>query len=205
LKRPAIPRSLSGPSRTVMKRHARQTGEVTWAWNLLHAGFFHIFSALVSPSNKKLASAVWHSIQSDKAQREMALASAEAILAPGTRVLANIKWLKQKADLLSPFRNDAAHVLITMGLNERMKFQLWPDPNTSRPAAVERLLRLPVASYWRKVRGDLFSLGVYAAMHADFLRSSSSRLPPRPRLSSVQLRGAPTKKRRGPRRRPGAS
>jgi hypothetical protein len=58
--------------------------------------FFHIFAALVAPSNKALALALWHSVQSDKTQREMALAAAEAVLEPRGRVLANVRWLKKE-------------------------------------------------------------------------------------------------------------
>jgi hypothetical protein len=176
-----------------MKRHARQTGEVVWAWNLLQAGFFHIFSALACPENRKLALSLWHSIQSDSAQRKMAVEAAKATLALRSRILANVQWLEKRASDLSPFRNDAAHVLITMGLNGKMQMDLWPDRNTARPASVDRLLKLPVAQYWRKVRGDLFSLGVYAGLHADFIRGHSPRLPDRPRLLSLQ----PGPRRRG--------
>jgi hypothetical protein len=64
-----------------------------------------------------------------------------------------------------------------MGRNDRMVFQVWPDPNTSRPAAVERLTKMPVEKYWRTVRGDLFSLGVYGSMHADFIRGTKKIFP----------------------------
>jgi hypothetical protein len=196
MKAHSIQRSLNGPSRSAMKRHARQTGEIMWAWNLLHAGFFHIFAAIVSPSNHKAALAVWHSVQSDKAQREMAVAAAKSALPVESRLLKNIEWVGKRAEDLSHFRNDAAHVLITMGLNEKMKFQVWPDPNTAKPAAVERLLKKPVSSYWETVRGDMFSLGVYTALHADHIRTPQQKLPQRPRLLAIQAGSQSSKKKR---------
>lgn len=195
-----LKRTFGEPSRSAMKRHALQTGQVTWAWNLLQGGFFHIFSSLVSPSNHGLALAIWHSHQGDKAQREMTLAAAQAILLPDSRLLANIKWVKERADDLSYFRNDAAHVLITMGLNDEMRFQVWPDPNTTKPAAVARLLARPVSSYWEKVRGDMFVLGVYAAAHADQIRANSSKFPRRPRLLSIKNKRGQSAKRKSSRK-----
>jgi hypothetical protein len=108
-------RPLNADLHRLWRRHAHQVGEVITAWNDLQAGFFLIFQTLSETKNPKssaIALAIWHSIQSDSAQREMMLSVARAALPENSRAYSQIKWLKDRADKLTPFRNDPAHTPI---------------------------------------------------------------------------------------------
>src|SRR5580658_522893 len=59
--------------------HARHTGEIVIAWNRLQSSLFMLFAALFGDVHKQhFAHKIWHSIQSDKTQREMLYNAAEA-------------------------------------------------------------------------------------------------------------------------------
>jgi hypothetical protein len=194
-----ISRRLSGPWWDGVKRHAGQAGQIMWGWNFLQAGFFQIFHQVASPNNHKLALTLWHTIQSDKAQREMALAAAAAVLPEGSKVLADIDWLVKRAQDLSPFRNDSAHVGISLGgdWDEKGRFRMmvYPDEKSARPAAVDRLKAKPMEAYWRTVKGDLWVLGRFATSVAGRVANDPSYGPSlrRPRLLSL-----PPKRKRAP-------
>lgn len=197
-----ISRRLSGPWFDGVKRHAGQAGQIMWGWNFLQSGLLHIFHQIVSPDNRPLALALWHSIQSDKAQRDMLLSAAKATLAEQPKLLGDIDWLVKRADDLSPYRNDSAHTGISLGgvwdAKRRFRMMVYPDQNSSKPSSLERLLARPVDSYWRTVKGDLWVLGRYATSVAGRINGDGSFGPllRRPRLLSL-----PPKKKRA-RRKP---
>ena len=206
LKAPQIGRRRPIHQKSVIVKHARHVGEIMVAWNTLHSQLFLLFWALMGKDRYNAAYGVWHCIYSDKTQREMLMAMAEGTLASKPAMLARIKWLIDRINDLSPYRNDPAHISILIGTQLGGGFSLVPDPG-GRAAAVARQTTEPTAQNWQRVRGDLTALFYYASclLH-ELLWADNPEfrlpLPRRPRLLAV-----PTKSKRArPKSRPqGAS
>lgn len=189
------PRFLAG-----VRRHASHVGQIMWGWNFLQAAMFQIFHQVTSPANEDLALTLWHTIQSDKTQREMMLGAAQVTLANNPRLLARIEWVVKRANDLSPFRNDGAHTGISLGYNAGSpnRLKVYPDRKAGKPSAVARLLDKPVETYWRKVRDDLWVLGRYASSLAGQVNDAHYPSLQKPRLLMLQpkSKGASRKHRR---------
>jgi hypothetical protein len=118
---------------------------------------------------------------------------AEIVFPRSSREFRNLKWIKEKLDILSEHRNDAAHVAISFysppGFD---KVEVLPDFST-RPQSVSRLTEKPIKDIWRTVRGDLHAVAEYASSTyiAIHWPEMNYTLPRRPRLLAV-----PTKRRR---------
>lgn len=200
-----VSRRLSGPWFDGVKRHAAQTGQIMWGWNFLQAGFFQIFRNIVAPENPDLALTLWHTIQSDKTQREMTLAVAATTMPPDSKLLKDIDWLVKQGQRLSPYRNDSAHTGISLGGDwddkGRMRMMVYPDQKSARPQAVKRLQDKPVEKYWRTVRGDLWVLGRYASSLAGRVTNDPAYGPSlrRPRLLSLPPTNGPSRRKPRPR------
>lgn len=197
-----LPRKPPRHVQILNQRHARQIGEITLAWNNLQADLYEIFAALVADKNHDLAHGLWHSIQSDKTQRDMLKSVARAVLSQRKRLLANIEWIIKKAEMLSPFRNDAAHTAMSFHTG-----RFAPNPHASRKQSLDRLYLKPVSVNWRKVRGDLYVLGSFAKwMWAEVADPGSvATWPHRPQLNTKPIdipRQTPPRQPRKKRKRP---
>jgi hypothetical protein len=141
------------------RRHIRHIGEVVHAWNTAHDMLYQVFAlALAEKRNffgdMGLAHALWHTVQSDKTQREMVAAVVKEKIRDQSNREA-ILWAISALNDLATYRNDAAHVPIMTG---------HPDiyPNYSaKPGSVERWEKSPIAEHWRMLRGDLYALANY--------------------------------------------
>jgi hypothetical protein len=94
--------------RRARERHALQVGEIIFAWNELQSALFGLFWGLTEtngPKSNEIALAIWHSFQSERAQRDMLLSVARAQLPPTSRSLTSIRWLVRAADDLGLLRN----------------------------------------------------------------------------------------------------
>jgi hypothetical protein len=184
--------------RPAIRLHARHTGEIVIAWNGLQGSLFMLFAALFGDIHKQhFAHKIWHTIQSDKTQREMLYNAAEAFLgARCPELLADIKWGLDRAGDLSPYRNDAAHTAIWTVAQPSGRRTVMPDPYATRFASMQRLVETPTAAIWQKVRGDLYALTEYVALIEAHVRYGPLvALKSRPRLQAVQEKQ--TKSRRG--------
>jgi len=174
-----------------IRLHARHTGEIVIAWNALQSSLFMLFAGLFGDIHKQhFAHKIWHTIQSDKTQRELLLNAAEAIF--GVRcpaLLADIKWGLDRASQLSPYRNDAAHTAIWTVEQPTGKRAVFPDPRTSRSPSIQRLANTPTAAIWRKVRGDLYALSAYF----DLIDAHARYGPLQPLRSRPAMQSIPTK------------
>src|SRR5262245_22360060 len=65
------------------KKHAAEVGEVVIAWSFLQEMLGHIFADILHPAPKGALLAAWHSLRSDRAQRDMLEATARAIRGKG--------------------------------------------------------------------------------------------------------------------------
>jgi hypothetical protein len=178
--------------RRLLAIHARHTGEIMMAWNDLQSALFSFFVVLIGKDKQHMAHGIWHVIQSDKTQREMLLAAAKVEMARWPYLLAELKWILDRTNELSPHRNDAAHTAIwgiVVSIDKGMKRELTPDLVASRWQSIQRLTETPTAKIWRAVRGDLYALSGYTAVIQ--IRLSRPLEPPhtfpaRPQLQAVR-------------------
>lgn len=100
-------RTLTDQSRITIKKWAGKTAEALWAWNRLNSQPFDIFVSLVGKGEdaQNIGYAIWHMFQSDKNQREMLLAVAEASLPSRSKKLKQLKWLIKMTNKIAPYRN----------------------------------------------------------------------------------------------------
>jgi len=172
------------------RKHARQIGEIALAWNALQDALFVLFWAIATENRYEdyhKAHAIWHTLQSDRLQRELLMAVANANLNLPKRLVGHLKWVVERTAKLSEFRNDAIHtpvrfVPLTSG-------QAIPIPAeiSARKQAVERLRQTPTAQTWRRVRGDLIVLADFCnAIYGHIVVSGlSTTWPDRPRLLTI--------------------
>jgi hypothetical protein len=100
--------------------YAIELGAFVYGWNQLHDNLADLFWAVLGGLNGAIPLAVWHSISSDRSQREMLRAAADArFLAHFPNIEKNkiknaeaakrFKWLLGETDKLSIYRNDVIH------------------------------------------------------------------------------------------------
>jgi hypothetical protein len=136
-------------------KHAKHVGEVIHAWNAAHAALFGIFIRVGAGGDPVLAHALWHTIQSDKTQRDMVQAAVYVKLTRPLSVLNAVTWGIAALNELSKYRNDSAHT-------EMMFFRDDSVPGISaRRTSMTRLLDNPLDKHWRALRGDLHALASY--------------------------------------------
>jgi len=196
-KRYRIPRRVPGSLSKAVKAHNQQVGNILWAWNLAHDQLFQMFEYFVD--DQRLASNLWHVLNSDKTQREMLTAAALAELDEQSALFQEIKWVLDRISDISTYRNDPAHTPIYVGRIYQTGSVLIPSRISGRPQAVQRLNLKPTRSFWRAARGDLYALAAYAKEICLRLRNQDQPphwlgpLPRRPELLTL-----PQKAKRAP-------
>lgn len=183
---PKLNRRVPPFARDALKLHARRVGEIVWAWNFLQSRLFQLFWILTTPTNHKIAHGIWHSIQSDKTQRELVMAAAKGALTDRPDRVEDIRWILDRAEALSPFRNAAAHTTMLF-LQTLPATRMVPDFTSSRGGALERLLDAPLDESWQKIKGDLWVLAGFTQYVAYNLHVPETfrTLPNRPHLQSI--------------------
>lgn len=175
--------------RAAMKRHARQVGEIVYAWNSAHGAIFWVFWTLLGKGHA-VAHGLWHSLQSDIAQRQLLEQLASNTESHTISIRKAASWLVWAMDELSPYRNAAAHVQMYYHHPD-----LLPSDSTSRPKYVERLSKSPVEKYWRKLRGDLRAIEVYAVdLHVAIMMKNARPYTHRPQLRLVLAKNAKSRR-----------
>ena len=89
--------------------HAEALGHVSLAWTRLHEILAMLFGLLLRPVPEERANAIWHSIKSDRSQRDMLSALADAALPADSEARKAIKWARDNLSSLENARNDALH------------------------------------------------------------------------------------------------
>ena len=184
-----LTRRLESNQERALQPEAVRIGQISWAWNNLHSCFFFLFYALSKAEDEsalRIAHAIWHSFQSDRAQRDMVLAVAEQLFKPKSRMFGRIKWAKDCADKLSPHRTDAAHTPIIFVHNDNGSIFLAPDVMTSKRVTLERWVEGSFRRPWPALKGDLLILAKYvAALAANVIKPDGAPFPHRPRLLTI--------------------
>lgn len=163
--------------RLAVERHTRLVGEVAWAWNDLHAVFGYVFGGIVAPQNPLLGQALWTTLASDAAQREMLETAIEyGSLKRADRV--RLRWAIKETSELRVHRNDVIHAPASLLLTGKGVTTTLAHTNSFRRYLRylqndTRLVPLMVM-----LHGDLRKLADYVT---DVWRSfPDDQLPPRP-------------------------
>jgi hypothetical protein len=93
-----------------LQRHARLVGEVVQAWNELHVHFGLLFGAILKHKNMMIPNAIWTALTTDRAQRDVLMATISWEYLASGRKFQRIKWALDTTDKLSRYRNDAVHL-----------------------------------------------------------------------------------------------
>ena len=150
-------------------------GEVAYAYNLLQENFFNVFNlvmALERPPDRPVtyyhfALAIWHIVQNDKTQRDLALTALENIPTnlDFKEGIERLKWAQKQADKFANYRNIIIHT--PMQLSSRWKDDkiFPPVPRiggaSTKPINVRRLRAIKSVRFWKAVRSDLLNLNDY--------------------------------------------
>jgi hypothetical protein len=176
----APPKPARRPARIKSVEAAREyimvQGEVVNCANLLHDAFYDLFRIAMALERRDgfaamirfqdHALAIWHTIQSDSVQREMAMTAISTVptnlkLEPA---LQRLRWANRTATTLTTYRNILAHNSIIFAATK-------VDPNPewvaiiggrgSRPSAQQRISLMRGIAPWRRLAGDLLRLYAY--------------------------------------------
>lgn len=184
-------RRIPSPDPKAIARHNRRVGEIVHAYNSAHASVFGVFAFLGMHVDYQHTHDVWHSVATDKGQRNLLEVAVRHRLKDQKVVQKGLLWALGALDELGSFRNVAVHTNMAWYYDEFI-----PGAGT-KDGAIKRLEQLPFDQHWRALRGDLNALASYLAVLAyDVL--SGNKLPSckRPKLQLAQSKSAETQKRR---------
>lgn len=203
------------------EKHITAQGGVVYAANLLQDSFFNTFLtaiALERPFEKEdnfaplirfydHAISIWHIIQSDKAQREMAT---QAISTVPTKLklrpmISRLDWAARQSADFAEYRNLIAHSPIMFSYwyslkRGKLSGKWVPEfsGHGTRPIHRKKLDHIASLRFWEMLRDDLVRLSQYVsalnvqihrlayAAHGAELADAPKTLPYRPRLPSLQ-------------------
>lgn len=178
--------------------HALLIGDVSIAWNGLHEKFYSLFAWVVrGDGNLELPYRIWHSLQSDSAQRGMLRATVATT--KNKRLIRAVDWLVKQAEKIGKERNALVHTPIVGEFGDDMKLKIIPSRLGGRENHLQEFAKKPKAADWQRVRGNLRVLAQYASMVEinQFYPTLGAAPPPwpyRPRL--IGLAGSTKPKRR---------
>jgi hypothetical protein len=170
-------RSIWNRSLLAAREHLIVLGEVTHAASLVQDSFYRVFALAISLERPDKfgagirfhdhALAIWHSVQSDQQQREMAMAALTSVptklkLKP---VIARLTWAKTQMVALSGYRNLLAHNPVMFSGKPKGKRGVVWVPSfggySTRPLHKKRLELIGGLRFWRTLRNDLLALSDY--------------------------------------------
>lgn len=178
-----LPQELSD----AVNEFAAPVGQVMWAWNYCHSSFGRLFSTIASPTNLRIGHALWHALQSDRAQRQLLLAAAKAALYANKPMLRQVEWAAKSADSLATIRNDAAHVA-TAFTTHFPQPKVVPDVLATSSKRLRRLQsHQGLQEQFQLLTGDLIALSGYVTVLSMVIASPNTiKLSRRPMLKSLR-------------------
>ena len=185
---PQISRRLDPKYEDKIRAYATETGLAGWAWADFCGDLFILFWFLIIRTDwqqtAERAHGVWHTIQSDKTQRQMVKTLADAELRTRPKLHKRVKWILDQADELSIWRNMAAHV--PASFSDAYASAPVADPQSTRTYMRHRFDRVDHAKFWNLLTGDLIALGEYTFYVASALhpKGADAPLPRRPEMRS---------------------
>lgn len=112
------------------RQYTAKLGSVVYTWNELHTVLSMLFAEISGITDKSIPFSIWHSTESDRAQRKMLQAAVDAAIKTtdkrSTKIKEDINWLLGRIDSLSDRRNDIIH--------SPYEFIVSPGPERMTPA-----------------------------------------------------------------------
>jgi hypothetical protein len=161
-------------------------GEVVNAWNKLQEQLNLVFVA-VTGMPKDMATAIWHSVRSDRVQRDLLLAAIDAA-AKGKwadtrvdRASDDVSALVKHANTLAQDRNNAIHAPVSLSIDDDKKLVPFPVHFHGNRLA-KRLLGKNIIVEFNRCRDEAIILKEYAEKIETALNHPSYAWPDRPAL-----------------------
>jgi hypothetical protein len=99
--------------KAAFEAYVAAVGKVAHAWNYLHEKLGTLFVVVSGAEKEVVALAIWYSVKSDRAQRDMLRAAVNATNSERSermpRAADDLKWLLDRANELAEERNNAVH------------------------------------------------------------------------------------------------
>ena len=166
--------------------YAKALGEVALAWNDFNMVLSSVFGTALKIPNLMVADALWNSLKSDRAQRDMlrALIYLEVMghNIP-TNIRCEVKWVLDKADSLEEARNNALHSPL---LSDQGSVFAWHQLGNQR---AKKLADKDLLKEFGWFYDTAIILRQYTELLGDAIRHPTEPLPERPSLPN---RGDPT-------------
>lgn len=170
-------------------------GRVAYTWNGLHESLAYLFWAVLKIENGVIPFSIWHSVGSDRTQREMLLAATKASgFAKATED--EIIWLLKHTLNLAENRNNALHapIWVLTNLNGHVvePNDLFLNPRAKKLRGKDLLIELE----WYAATAETLMGFAHGIAHSISLSAQHS-LPQRPLLPSLgqkSQKGSPRKK-----------
>jgi hypothetical protein len=176
--------------------YAANLGELVFHWNSLHNELSHLFELVIKSPVRKMGVSIWHSTDSDFAQRKMLRAATEIASHLSKPQREDILWvLNRIEDGLRHNRNDALHAPLIVIMDYALtKITVVPDPNSDSPRA-RALIKKGFDNLNEFLREnielanllELFSNGMFQAI----LNPSERAWPQRPALPHAHRKKSP--------------
>jgi hypothetical protein len=124
--------------RKARQPYAISVGELVFAWNALHENLSEIFELAIKSPSRYMGTSIWHSTDSDFAQRKMLRAAVERAKHFSQTQRADILWILNRVDdTLRHNRNDAihAHYIYIQNVPDTSRIIMMPDMASESPRA----------------------------------------------------------------------
>jgi hypothetical protein len=156
--------------------HIKVQGEIVYATASLQDAFFELFRVTLSLERPDKSGAefrfhdhaltIWHVIQSDSSQRQMAVAALSTVptALPAKKAIASLRWANNRSGKLAEYRNIVAHnpVVFRMQLR-RGRVLMLPEfgGQGTREPQRRRLRLIEGLTFWRSLRDEFLDLAEY--------------------------------------------
>jgi hypothetical protein len=169
--------------------YTQALGELTLAWNDFHMTLSSVFWASSKIPNGMVPGAMWNSLKSDRAQREMLAALVDLKVIGHNmpkNVRSEIKWILEKANSLEDLRNDALHSPLHQSEDGRVF--AWYQLGNKR---AKKLANKDLLKEFNWFYDTVLVLREYADALTNVIRRPNETFPERPQLPN---RGSPSDK-----------
>jgi hypothetical protein len=153
-------------------------GQVAYAHNLLQETFFNLFVLTMNLERPPMSHAqkakfypyslaMWHVLQNDRQQRQLAIAAIENL--PTTLDIkggiARLKWAQKQANTLADYRNLIVHAPMKFSWGFKDDKLTPPFAQiggfSTKPSHTKQLRLIKSPRFWKALRNDLLNLNDY--------------------------------------------